>query len=387
MTLKRAILRQFSSASRDSDSSGKLDSLQLLRALAAGAVVLAHSAHETDGFPGAAATGPIWNLAFGVDIFFVISGFIMLHSSYGEFGGVGAPQRFLLRRFARVAPLYWLLTTLLILGSLAAPGLLNTPIGDVQHVVASYLFLPDPRGAGEVRPVMALGWTLNYEMMFYLMFSAALLVPARRGIAWLSALMLLLVVFGAAASPQDVRVAFWTRPILLEFLMGVYIALWFRAGGRLSVAVALTLAAVGLVGFVRFQPDASEVYAWRWLIGGAPAACLVAAAALGPAIGAGRLKSLGVAIGNASYSLYLVHPFVLRPLAVVWMKTVGPGLPPFCFLLLGCVASADAALAVYQGVERPLTAYVQAQLAGGRRRAEAALFSKRLAFAARRAQA
>jgi peptidoglycan/LPS O-acetylase OafA/YrhL len=384
MTPMRAILRQFSFAPRDSRPQSKLDSLQLLRAMAAGAVVLAHAAHEADGFSGAPALGAAWNLGFGVDIFFVISGFIMLYSSFDEFGRDGAPQRFFLRRWSRVAPLYWLLTTVLIVGSLAAPWLLKTPIGDVEHVVASYLFIPDPRGPGEVRPVMALGWTLEYEMMFYLLFSAALLLPARRGIAWLSCALALLVALGALAAPQDVRIAFWTRPIILEFLMGVFAALAFRAGLRLSAPAALALGAFGLLGFLRWQGDSSEVYAWRWLIGGAPAACLALAAALGPGISEGRLKSLGVAIGNASYGLYLIHPFVLRPLGLVWMKTVGLRLPPSCFLVFGCIVSVAAALLLYRFVERPLTDYLQRRIVVGRKRAQAALFAKRIAFAAQR---
>ncbi len=169
------------------DAGRRLDNIQLLRALAALSVVITHTLHETG------AHEQTLNLGFGVDVFFVISGFIMAQTSLREFGMAGAPLRFFLRRLARVAPIYWLLTTLMLAGSLIAPSLLNVPTGGLGHIVASYLFIPDARGAGEMRPVLALGWTLNYEMFFYALFSLALLAPARWGFAGLSALMPMLV--------------------------------------------------------------------------------------------------------------------------------------------------------------------------------------------------
>jgi peptidoglycan/LPS O-acetylase OafA/YrhL len=358
----------------------RLANLQVLRALAALSVVLGHTLHETGALGAPArfvAAAQRLNLGFGVDIFFVISGFIMLHTSLGQFGREGASYKFLSRRIARIAPIYWLLTTVMILGSLAAPGLLNVAIGDVGHVAASYLFIPDMRGVGEIRPVMALGWTLNYEMMFYVLFALALCAPARVGVVWLAAVMILLVVGGLYAAPEDVRLKFWTSPLILEFLFGVFVALLRRRGLRLSLYAALLLAGYGLVGYAFRDDPAGGHDGMRALCAGLPAACLVLALTSGPFAGLARYAPGLVALGDASYSLYLVHPFVIRPLRVIWAKTA---LSPTLYVAAAFALSALVALALYRWVELPLTGAARRALTP----APKSNMPARMAFAMRR---
>ena len=180
----------------------QLQGIQALRAIAALLVVFGHAAHEAEaiaarvGVPAIDPSFLYWGS--GVDIFFVISGFIMVHTSAELFGRPGAWRIFLGRRIARIVPLYWLLTSLLLIGSLFVPQLLNVPIGDWQHILASYLFIPSLRGGSEIRPVMALGWTLNFEMFFYLLFAGAMFLPLRRGMAALAVTLLGLALIGMA---------------------------------------------------------------------------------------------------------------------------------------------------------------------------------------------
>ncbi len=340
-----------------------ISNLQVLRALAAASVVVAHAMHETASLSDAAGRVPIdgatWNLGFGVDIFFVLSGFIMTHTAAAEFGKSGAPLRFFLRRCARVVPLYWLLTSALLLGAAIAPSLLNVPIGDASHVLASYFFIPSGRGIDEIRPVLALGWTLNYEMLFYVFFGLALILPIRLGIFWLSVLMLGLALIGNVVSPQQVQLAFWTSPIILEFLFGVYVALIFRRGLRIGIWPALIMMAIGLLGFVRFSAIWEDDVLPQFLRSGLPAALFVLAAAIGPALPSGRVVLWGVALGDASYSLYLSHPFILRPLRAIWERFVGDQLPLGLFVVCGTMAAAIFALGLCRFVEKPLTAYAQ----------------------------
>ena len=376
MRPERPILKQSSAA--------RLQNLQILRAVAAVSVVIAHTLHETEHL---GARGPLadfaakLNLGFGVDLFFVISGFIMLHNSLRDFGARGASPRFFLRRLARIAPLYWLLTTVLLVGAAALPSLLNVSVGDLGHVVASYLFIPDARGAGEIRPVMALGWTLNYEMMFYVLFSAALLFPAKWGVAGLSAAMAALVLLGVFAAPQDARVAFWTSPIILEFLLGVFVALAFNRGLRIGAAAAAGLVAMGASGYLASAALVNQDALWRLVLAGLPAAAVVLALSCGPSVGFGALTRAGVALGDASYSLYLIHPFAIRPLA----KLAGAHLPAGAFVAVGVLASVFASLLVYRGVERPLTRLAQRAIAW-RPRAAALQLDARMAFAMKRAR-
>lgn len=349
----------------------RLLNLQLLRAIAALSVVVAHAIHETVSLAGAsgraAVDGSAWNLGFGVDIFFVLSGFIMTYTTAAEFGKSGAPLRFFLRRCARVVPLYWLLTSILLLGAAVAPSLLAVPIGDISHILASYFFIPSGRGVDEIRPVLALGWTLNYEMLFYVLFAAALMVPIRLGIIWLSALMAALALAGNLIDPRHVQIAFWTSPIILEFLFGVYIALIFRSGLRIGSGAALGLVAIGLLGFVRFSTPWNDATLPQFLRCGLPAGLLVLAAAVGPALPFRRIALSGAALGDASYSLYLAHPFVLRPMRAVWAKLVGGHLPLGLFVACATIAATLFAQALFRIIEKPLTAYVQNCLNRSRR--------------------
>ncbi len=354
------------------NSSRLLLNLQVLRALAALSVVVAHALHENEALVSvtgrAAVDGSAWNLGFGVDIFFVLSGFIMTHTAASEFGKGGAPLRFFLRRCARVIPLYWLLTSVMLLGALVAPSLLAVPIGSFSHVLASYFFIPSGRGVDEIRPVLALGWTLNYEMLFYVFFAAALLLPIRAGIIWLSVLMIGMALLGNLVDPGRVQIAFWTNPIILEFLFGVHVALIFRSGVRIGGATALGLTAIGLLGFVRISTLWNDAALPQFLRSGVPAALFVLAAAIGPVLPQKRIILWAVALGDASYSLYLSHPFVLRPMRAVWAETIGGSLPLGMFVVCATLGAAIFALALFRGVEKPLTSRVQKIVLGSVRR-------------------
>ncbi len=363
MRFYREILESRDAGSDAGKSTRRLLNLQVLRALAALSVVVAHALHET-GFLAAAIgrvaiDGSAWNLGFGVDIFFVLSGFIMTHTAACEFGKGGAPLRFFLRRCARVIPLYWLLTSIMLLGALAVPSLLAVPIGTLSHILASYFFIPSGRGVDEVRPVLALGWTLNYEMLFYVFFSLALLLPIRLGIVWLSVLMVGMALVGNLVDTSHVQMAFWTSPIILEFLFGVYVALIFRSGVRIGVEAALVFVAIGLLGFVRVSSPWDDAALPQFLRSGLPAALFVLAAAIGPVLPYRKIVLCGVALGDASYSLYLAHPFILRPMRAIWEKVIGGALPVGLFTVFSTLAAALFALALFQSVEKPLTSCVQ----------------------------
>ena len=103
----------------------------------------------------------------GVAIFFVVSGFIMVHASQDLFGQEGAWRLFLKRRLARIVPLYWAMTTLFLLVGLAVPAVLNSGVPNFQQILGSYLFWPVVSTQGMVQPVYSLGWTLNYDCLLY----------------------------------------------------------------------------------------------------------------------------------------------------------------------------------------------------------------------------
>jgi len=354
---------------------GVISNLQICRALAAVIVVIGHSLHDLDTVAAHAGVEPVRsavNWGAGIDIFFVVSGFIMIYVAGGDFGKPGTMWRFLAKRVARVAPLYWLVTTALILGSFVAPSLLNVPIGGARHILASYLFIPDWRpDMSLVRPVMALGWTLNYEMLFYAVFGCAMALPLRFAVPAMTALFVGAATAKEAFDIQQTQLAFWMDPLVLEFLFGVYIGLAYRAGLRLSAPAALAL---GLAGFALVTTSLPEsvgiALSPNFLRYGAPAAMLVGAAALGPQLPPVAPVRFAVALGDASYALYLSHPFVIRPLREIWLKIGGADLPLVAFSAVCLFAAIAVAFALHRYLEMPIARWLGG--AKGRRVAVAA---------------
>jgi exopolysaccharide production protein ExoZ len=350
----------------------KLLLVQVLRALAALSVAMLHAQHDAgmlaeraglsftpmDRFPWAA----------GVDVFFVISGFIMVHASQRLFGAPEARRIFLARRLARIVPIYWAVTTLYLAVALVSPALLNSEILEPWPVIASYLFIPFTRPEGLAQPLYSLGWTLNYEMFFYALFALAIVLPRRQAVGALAVALVALAAAGALI-PLPQPFAFWTDGIILEFAFGLALGLLRSDGltlggfarGLLAV-LGLTLLALDLTNATLIGP-LPRAFAW-----GVPAALLVAAAALGRERPEGGLATrLGVAIGDASYALYLLHPFAIRGGREIVARSGLIGIVgPWGFVLLALLAAILAAVAVHRLFERPATEWARRRLEGSR---------------------
>jgi len=345
-----------------------LRSIQILRAVAACLVVFGHVLHETVEIGMHSGRPPLnigiidWGI--GVDIFFVISGFIMIYTTAELFGQPGATRTFLMRRIIRIVPLYWLITAGLILTYLVAPKVLNVPIEGWRSIVTSFFFIPDLRGNGEVRPIMALGWSLNYEMFFYAIFAVCLLAPLRRATVYLVGFFVGISIVGAAVKMPSIALTYWTDSIVLEFLFGALLALACRAKVAISPAAAWTLIALGVVLAVALGPfwGANQMLP-RFVAGGLPATLIVAAAAFGPRLSASWIVTPLVVLGDASYSLYLTHPFALRPMRNVWMALDGGSLPFGLYAIICLPVAIAAALVVYRWIERPITDALRVRLA------------------------
>ncbi len=344
-----------------------LTQVQVLRAIAAGAVALRHAQHDAATL--SLQNGHVfhaWNpipWSAGVDVFFVISGLIMVHASRQLFATPGGGRLFLSRRIARIVPLYWIVTTLYVAVALLAPTLLNQTYINARFILASYLFIPAVRPDGIVQPAYELGWTLNYEMFFYVLFAAAIALPLRWAAASVLATLTALVIAGQLAAPLGEPLAFWTNPILLEFAFGVVIGVMLAQGVRFDGPRRAALVAAGLFALMlaAAYPELYRVLP-RPLIYGLPAALIVAAAALGThgSQPAGLLARWGAAAGDASYALYLLHPFVIRALRIAFWRTgllvwLGPWFGPWVFVAVAVPFCLMAALVTYYCLEKPLT--------------------------------
>jgi exopolysaccharide production protein ExoZ len=345
----------------------KLVLLQLLRALAALSVAMLHAQHDAAALAERAGRAFVPMAAFpweaGVDVFFVISGFIMVHASARLFGTPEGRRLFLARRIARIVPIYWAVTTLYLVIALAAPALLNVEFIGWGRVIASYLFIPVPRPDGVVQPLYGLGWTLNYEMFFYALFALAVVRPRRSAVLGLGAALIALVILGRIFYPLPQPLGFWTDPIILEFVYGMALGLFHAEGTRLGGAprALLAVAAVlALAAVLKLWPD--TVYLYRALLYGLPAAMLVTAVAFGgERAREGRGRRIGAAIGDASYALYLIHPFVIRMGREIVLRS-GLAIGPWVFVALALAGVVLASVAAYRAFERPLTARIRAWL-------------------------
>jgi exopolysaccharide production protein ExoZ len=318
-------------------------SIQALRALAAVAVVAYHALQWADGGFDVGRSG--------VDVFFVISGFIIWRVCAGRDLSPGA---FLWRRLTRVAPLYWLTTLALAAVAPVFPAFLPEVRPGLSHLALSLAFIPhlDPRGLPF--PTLPPGWTLDYEAAFYLIFAGALAGPRRwRGRIVLGGLAGL-TAFGFL-DPEPFYFL-GANPMLLQFAAGVAIAMAAerrRLPGRAGGAVML-VAALGLWTWVEVGGLFTEL--WRPLQWGVPAALTVAGAVSLDQRGAFRALPVPVArailvAGDASYAVYLLH----LPATALVAHTLGwsrPGL----FLAIAMAASLAAGLAGRALVEKPLLA-------------------------------
>jgi peptidoglycan/LPS O-acetylase OafA/YrhL len=350
-------------------------SIQILRGVAALAIVVLHALHDAGQITaraGGVFHAPVLPLGAGVDLFFVISGFVMVVASKRLFAQPGSGRLFLGRRVARIVPIYWVVTTAFLVILLARPGVLNSEAPSLAEAIKSYLFIPYLKEAdGLMQPIYKLGWTLNYEMFFYLAFAVAVMLPAFRAVAALSAFMIGLVLLGLWLDPAPGPLSFWTQAIILEFVAGMWIGLAWLRGLRIGVGAAASLVLAGLAILLLTDPDAVDFAGvqrlWRW---GLPAALIVAAAALLPMP---RLDGSPAAaalsrVGDASYALYLCHPFALRGLAVIWERAgLGQTLGPWAYVVAATLLATLASFVIYALFEKPVTARVQGWLGVARR--------------------
>jgi len=329
--------------------------VQVLRFAAAFLVLLGHAEYEmVSRQAGFAPLGPLgfidWGL--GVDVFFVISGYIMYYIMRDGFGKSGVPLEFLRRRLVRVVPLYWIFTTLMLLAIALAGSRINNNGIQTVHVIASYLFIPWPRSDGEVFPMLSVGWTLNYEMLFYLAFAIALLFSRRVALSLLVGFFCLLIIAAAMVPDNWWPVKFWGNAIIGEFLLGIALAAVFVSGFRIGMA-SYVLIALGLVLALIFFQTGSYETVTRLITGGIPAVLIASGFILRRSDIAPKAWMRPLTIGgDASYALYLSHPFSINLTAVVWGRLFG-GIS-WGFFCAAVVVSIVVSVAAHLFVEKPV---------------------------------
>jgi len=334
--------------------SDRIYSLQALRGIAAAMVVLAHAIEHA---PKVASNSVMLTGRFGVEIFFVISGFVI---SYVAGSGVFRPGSFLFRRVWRVVPLYWALTLLVAALAFAAPSIFKTTSFDLGYFIKSLLFIPDPLpGTTDYRPLFKLGWTLNYEMFFYLLIAALFWCRSMtiRAIG-LSLVLGALVLAGFLLRPEPSMLAFYLSPKLFPFIGGVWAAVLWRRNliqdNAKPLAIVAALLFVGFTGWAYQLPRSSNPYTYDHII--MSIAAFMSVLLVLSCEGFFKRLRGSTWLGDISYSLYLVHMFVVGAgWAVLNKLGVKVDTPLGAVGVIGmCLGSILAADLTYRLFERPI---------------------------------
>lgn len=368
----------------------KLQSVQMLRGVAAYCVAMTHlvsferEAIIENGFTEASLTGGLWHNGFaGVDLFFVISGFIMVYVTTGRERGARSAGDFLLARASRIYPLWWLFAALMAIIFINVHGVPYHPEefgktnhGELSYILKSIFLLPQ---AG--LPVLGVGWTLIHEMYFYVVFAAFLLLPQR----YLPSLLIFWGVFvilsyvgGLSSTAPDTILHLITYPMTIEFIMGAFVGLVLtKYPPRLCWGLAILGISAFTLGLIFFQNSDSETAGlWATLKWGRVICFgIPAALALYGLVGLELEEKMSFPrsiafLGDISYALYLSHVLVFMTVKRVFSHissvSSGPDSVPSLFAIgssgpfdnlifvVVCLGAATMVAAIsYHWIEQP----------------------------------
>ncbi|HET9624288.1 MAG TPA: acyltransferase [Kofleriaceae bacterium] len=343
-----------------------LYNLHLLRVIAALGVVYFHTTSS-------AGLKLDWDIGSrGVDVFFVISGFIIAYI------GSSNAEQFFRRRLIRVAPFYWAATLCVFAMVVVSPASFRSATSDVAHLISSLLFVPHTNPiTQEMHPTLELGWSLNFELFFYVVFALALRISQRWSplisVGWI--ILFVLAIHGFAANNDIMN--FYARPIVLEFCYGIgvfYLFAWCTAHkARLAAVPGLKLLLIAVfVGSLVALGVLEEHYRDtipRYLVAGIPSFFIVTSALLLERLyGLTTKNKLIYLLGEASYIIYLVHPYIVFTVLRVGLKHADRfSSPVLAVLIVGLLALTSAiAIAVHVWFEKPVMAFLRGKLTAPR---------------------
>jgi exopolysaccharide production protein ExoZ len=334
-------------------AAGRLLSLQVMRGLAANLVIFSHLLTIQTKYTGAFLPGfALYGIA-GVDLFFVLSGFIMVAVA-GT--GIGARQ-FLWRRAVRIYPVYWVVSAVVLATSLIEPAWVNSSFQAPTSLWRSFLLVPDSG-----LPLLAVGWTLVHEVYFYLVFAVflSLRIGIRAGlVGWAVALIVLKILANDTLAGSPLWHV-WTSPLTAEFILGAATGVLYQRksmrGGTYAGAVGIALLAMSIVFLAPALSlvENPHLDSLRVILFGVPAALIVYWLVAREQGLAPVPRGLFVALGDWSYATYLTHILVLSAIGRLIHAFAPPGLTSALLLTVVGVVGANVAGAwICKYFERP----------------------------------
>jgi peptidoglycan/LPS O-acetylase OafA/YrhL len=342
-----------------------IDSLQLLRGIAALAVVCHHTFRAVtvnrpselllpDSYISMSAIFVELG-AMGVDLFFILSGFLMIYISDPYTEGKKSTVDFLANRLIRVWPLY-LAVTLYSCYSIVKNLHYGGSAFDLQPVrLLSFFFVPSFNEHGGLQPILGVGWTLNYEAFFYLIFAVSLAFRSVSLLKLTAGLVLVSYAVGAFFPKNSAAHVFLFNSVILEFILGAGLATGYVRGiiPNLREWVWLALGLTTLAVFARYPAESS----FRLVTRGIPAALIFIFILMSDKkISWPRWLLL---VGNSSYSIYLIHIpviYFVTPRILGKMSRLGfQSMAAEVAALIGIASAIFMGIAGHFVLEKPLT--------------------------------
>lgn len=290
----------------------------------------------------------------GVDLFFVISGFIMVYVTWNTPRTLRNVGRFLFARFTRIYPLYWLIAGLVYIAWRISPSLINFD-PEVTSIWRSFLLLPD-----NSYPMLKVAWTLIHELYFYSVFALCLLLPKRFLMVGLSVWALaILLMQQSGFCPLSPTWRLIINPMGLEFYFGAVIGWLYMRGEALPrpktvLIIGIALFTAALIYQAGFALDPFPSYGQRTVVFGIPSA-LIVYGIVGIEARGTRASEPMATVGDWSYSLYLSHVLTLSLLGLGWSVIASESAWDNLPVMLGMVViSTVVAAAFWYGFERPM---------------------------------
>lgn len=326
----------------------KLNNLQALRAFAAINVVIYHTLGNADKY----GFGAHW-LSYlaewgrvGVDLFFVLSGFIMVYINRER---MSTPIRFLKGRLVRIVPLYWILSFGMVIIALILPEMYNPiPEGVINHFFSSILFISQPNL--DRTPIIYDGWTLEYEVLFYISMSACLIAKKD---TFVYIILSVFIILSIILIDLDF--------LMIEFVFGIACGLWFNKikTNKFYTILSLFFGFSALLVTTYYHPIDNDLINSRVIYWGIPSIFIVYGLASCKQISDGILTLLG----DASYSIYLFQVFTISALCkLVKFTDVADYVGSDVLIILVTVITTISGVLIYKGVERPLTQFARKKL-------------------------
>lgn len=333
----------------------KLHNIQALRGIAALLVVFTHLPSMEIKHGGDSILPAITRFGIsGVDLFFVISGFVMVYVTWSSQRSRGDSLKFLFSRFTRIYPIYWLIALSVFLAWLIKPDLISFE-SQRTSLLRSFFLWPD-----STLPMLKVAWTLIHELYFYLIFALILLLPKRHLLTGLFVWIGLVIVgnqLGLSKISPEMALIF--HPLGIEFFMGAIAGWVFKAfcgaAGKLSLIAGIVLAVVSIYLLATDFPDSFYPGHWaRVLYFGLPGVLIVYGMAASEKSG-WKLPQWSSTFGDWSYSLYLSHILTLSILGYFWRPFASEGpidnlIAIFIFVIGSIIVSA----LLWYVFERPL---------------------------------